>query len=767
MESRTLRLLEYYDLLDHVQNYARSEPGARACLALRPLPDAQHLGVENELLTEALEAAEELASAVTAFPEMEGIFSCLQQGMVLDEDGLWGVKTLLLAADHARAVLARLDKERFPAVHKHMNEVVWPEKSWMALQRCLDPDGGLKDESSPELLSVRQEIRHIHSQCTQKISEYLRQEKIGTYLQDEYLTISADRYVLAIKSNFKGRLQGIIHDYSQTGETCYFEPLLLVELNNTLQELRQEEREARQRVLQTLTSLISQEGQHIRLIFSWMVHLDVLLAKILMAQDIQGQSLRPGHEQPLQLRQARHPLLVLNQEDVQPVDIELGPGQRGLIISGGNSGGKTVCLKTLGLIGLMALTALPVPVLEGSTLPLWERIFVFIGDEQSLQEHQSTFTAQIDHFRAKWPDMDAASLVLLDEFGAGTDPSQGAALAQAVMDALLESSVWTVAATHFPALKAYGLTRDQVRAASVLFDPKTQLPLYTLGYDQVGGSRALDVARDRGLPGEILERAEEYLLLDGKDSGKLMNRLNELAVAREQEIQELQERKEALEREQKHLKNKLEQQARHLLEEIRQNSREVVAQWKAGRQQRKQALRKLAAEKKRLQEELISTRTSEKSRQGQHALQAGDQVYYRPWGRSGQVLEVDRKKERIKLDLGGVTLWVPEAEGELRGGKKKRERAGPSPAPASTGSGAFGRIDLRGLRADEAVTALQQQVDQALLQGLSELEIIHGRGTGTLRKAVQEELARMPEIKQYSLASEEQGGDGLTIVRLE
>ncbi|MFP4285787.1 MAG: Smr/MutS family protein, partial [Desulfovermiculus sp.] len=159
--------------------------------------------------------------------------------------------------------------------------------------------------------------------------------------------------------------------------------------------------------------------------------------------------------------------------------------------------------------------------------------------------------------------------------------------------------------------------------------------------------------------------------------------------------------------------------------------------------------------------------TSEKCRRGQHVLQAGDQVYYRPWGRSGQVLEVDRKKERIKLDLGGVTLWVPEAEGEPRGGKEKRERESPSPAPASTGSGAFGRIDLRGLRADEAVTALQQQVDQALLQGLSELEIIHGRGTGTLRKAVQEELARMPAIKQYSLASEEQGGDGLTIVRLE
>jgi DNA mismatch repair protein MutS2 len=767
MESRTLRLLDYYDLLDHVQGYARSEPGARACLALCPFPDAQHLDEENELLTEALQADEELARAVTAFPELEGVFSCLQQEVVLDEDGLWGMRTLLQAADQARTVLGRLDKGQFPAVHKHMNEVAWPEKSWMALHRCLDPEGGLRDESSPELLSVRQEIRRIHSQCTQKITQYLRQEKIGSYLQDEYLTISADRYVLAIKSNFKGRLQGIIHDYSQTGETCYFEPMLLVELNNTLQELRQEERAARQRVLQTLTSLVSQDGQRIRLVFSWMIQLDVLLAKVLLARDIQGQSLRPGHGQPLQLRQARHPLLVLNQEDVQPVDIELKSGQRGLIISGGNSGGKTVCLKTLGLISLMALTALPVPVQEGSSLPLWEQIFVFIGDEQSLHEHQSTFTAQIDHFRAKWPDMNPGSLVLLDEFGAGTDPSQGAALAQAVMDALLERSVWTVAATHFPALKAYGLTRDQVRAASVLFDPKTQLPLYTLGYDQVGGSRALDVARDRGLPGEILERAEEYLLLDGKDSGKLMGRLNELAVIREQEIQELQERKKALEKEHKHLKNKLEQRAQKLLEEIRQNSRDVVAQWKAGKQQRKQALRELAAEKKRLQEELISARKSEKSGRNQQTLQVGDQVYYRPWGKSGLVLEGDRKKERLKLDLGGVTLWVPETEVECRSTKEASQRVRPSPDPASSGSGVSGRIDLRGLRADEAVAVLQQQVNQALLQGLNELEVIHGRGTGILRKAVQEELARMPEIKSYSLASEEHGGDGLTIVRLE
>ncbi|MFO7802575.1 MAG: Smr/MutS family protein [Desulfovermiculus sp.] len=765
MDSRTLRQLDYFDLLGHLQKYARSEPGARACLEIAPLSDFQRLDQETELLSEALEAFEDMGKAVSSFPELQGVFTCLDQESSLDEDGLWGIHILLQAAEKARSGLKSLDQDRFPRLTARSEHISWPEKTWMALNRCIDPDGALRDESSPELLSIRQEVRRIHSQCTKKVTEYLRQEKIGPYLQDEYLTISADRYVLAIKSNFKGRLHGIIHDYSQTGETCYFEPMLLVELNNTLQELRQEEREAKQRVLRSLTSTVSQDVVRIRNVFSWMVHMDVLLSKILMARDIKGGSVSLGQEQPLKLRQARHPLLVLNGQEVRAVDIELESGQRGLIISGGNSGGKTVCLKTLGLISLMALSALPVPVQEGSSLPLWHRLFVFIGDEQSLQEHQSTFTAQIDHFRTRWPEMDASSLVLLDEFGAGTDPSQGAALAQAVMDALLERQVWVVAATHFPALKAYGLTKDQVRAATVLFDPQTQLPLYTLGYDQAGGSRALDVARDRGLPGEILNKAEEYLLLDGKDSSQLMGRLNELAVAREKELQELREHKRKLDQEQKRLQAKMEDEAKRLLEEIKSRSREVVAQWKAGKRQRKEVLGDLAAEKNRLREQIQSGQSQDLDQNRAKPLESGDRAYYHPWGRNGLVKDVDAKKARVKLDLGGVTLWVPETEVSSQR-QQGTMRSASTYRPGSSGSGPPGRLDLRGMRTDEAVSALQQHMDQAVLQGRKEVAIIHGRGTGALRKAVHEELARFSEVVEYSLANEEQGGDGVTIARL-
>jgi DNA mismatch repair protein MutS2 len=766
MNSRTFRLLDYDKLLDRIQAYARSEPGARACVALSPFPDHKRLHEETALLSEALEAGPELQKAVTSFPELHGVFLKLEQDSIVDEDGLWGLHVVLQAGEQARKIIGGLKQEHFQGLQAKMGQVSWPERTWMALNRCLDPDGGLKDESSPELLSVRQELRRIHSQCTKKVSDYLRQENIGAYLQDEYLTISADRYVLAIKTNFKGRLQGIIHDYSQTGETCYFEPMLLVELNNTLQELRQEEREAIQRVLRTLTNVVNQDVRRIRSVFDWMVHLDVLLAKVLLAQDLQGQSISLGQDQPLRLLQARHPLLVLQGEDVRAVDIELKDGQRGLIISGGNSGGKTVCLKTLGLISLMALSALPVPVADGSTLPLWEQIFVFIGDEQSLQEHQSTFTAQIDHLRSKWAEMNASSLVLLDEFGAGTDPSQGAALAQAVMDGLLDKSAWVVAATHFPALKAYGLTREKVRAATVLFDPQTQMPLYTLGYDQVGGSRALDVARERGLPAEILRRAEEYLLLDGRDSSQLMSRLNELAVARERELEELRRRKQTLEQEQKRVRTKLEEKTGKLLEEIRNHSREVVAQWKAGKRQRKQALRELAEDKKRLREELEAKGAGKVAGGFARVLQVGDQVMYRSWGRSGLIQEMDAKKERIKLDLGGVSLWVSASEVEYQPTSNVKSRPGSNLSPNLPRAGASGRVDLRGLRAEEAVASLQQHLDQAVLSGNNEMEIIHGRGTGALRRAVHEELARIPDVREYFLANEEQGGDGVTIVRL-
>ena len=259
MDSRSLRLLDYFQVLHHLKGFARSEAGAQACADLRPIHDRSVLEKELQELREAVDAASEVLRAVTSFPDIHGVLSLLEQESAVDEDGLWGLFVFLQAARQAKRILSGLGPEQYTGLHARLCDLHWPERTWQGLNRCLDPEGGLKDESSPELLSVRQEVRRMQSQCTKKVTDYLQQTGITPYLQDDYLTISADRYVLAIRSDFKGRLQGIIHDYSQTGETCYFEPMLLVELNNTLQELRQEEREARQRVLCMLSSLASQD----------------------------------------------------------------------------------------------------------------------------------------------------------------------------------------------------------------------------------------------------------------------------------------------------------------------------------------------------------------------------------------------------------------------------------------------------------------------------------------------------------------------------
>ena len=765
MESRTYRLLEFPRLLTELSRLALSEGGRQRCLHIEPLDDSRSLAEARSLLAEGLQQPETIQEALTAFPDMEGVLGQLDRDVPVDEDGLWGVSQALSCAESARSALARMDGELFPRLAHLADELPRPQKTRQGLARCLDHNGELKDESSPELLEMRQELRKIHAQCTKKVGDYLERKNVGEILQDEYLTISSDRYVLALKTNFKGRLSGIIHDYSQSGETCYFEPMFLVEINNRLQELKQQEREAKRRVLQYLTSLLRQEEDLLRRVSAWLIHIDLLRAKVLLAKTFEGVTLKMEPDCPVRLMQVRHPLLLLDGEQVQPVDIELKPGQKGLIISGGNSGGKTVCLKTLGLAALMGLCGLPVPAAEDSTLPYWSNIAVFLGDEQSLQEHLSTFTAQIEHLHRAWDGLDAGSLVLLDEFGAGTDPSQGAALAQAVMDSLLEKDVWIAAATHFPALKAYGLGHEQVRASSVLFDPETKLPLYTLAYDQVGASQALDVAKEYGLPATVLERAEQYLLLDGQDASGLLGRLNELAVQREQEIRELREEKERLQREREQLRAKLQQELGQVMEEVRQRSREILKEWQQGRRSRKQAQQELKTQKDRLAREMEAGRDgTDEPAVAFASLEPGSSVRYLPWSKSGQVESKDERKQKVKLNLGGVSIWADPEELSWSPSGRRELRSGSFSKVSPEGAGVT--LDLRGQRIEEARMELFRFLDQAVYRGREELEIIHGRGSGALRHMVHEELRRFPRVGSFFLAPEDQGGDGVTLVSL-
>ena len=564
MDSRTIKALEFGKVLEHLAGLCVSEAGRRVSLGLFPLRDADAVNAAHTLFDEVRTWSAHSGFRLSDFPDLEGLFPHLEKAAVspssapLDADALWALRETLLQGRKAAQSINE-NGAMWPSLRDLVASMPLPEMTLSALSRCLGDDGLIKDESSPELMLVRGELRRLHLMCLRKVKDFAVQYNIAQYLQDDYMTLASDRYVLPLKSNFKGRIQGIIHDYSNTGETCYFEPLFLVEL-------------------------------------------DVELAKCGLAALFDGAcaTISPdGEDAPLSLLGARHPLLALDpqirkQGGPHPVDLIFRPTDRALVISGGNAGGKTVCLKTLGLLAIMTLAGLPVPAAKGSVIPWWTSIHAFIGDEQSLDDHLSTFTAQIRHLGNAWEATDRRTLILLDEFGAGTDPAQGAALAQAVLDGLLERGAHVVAATHFPALKTYALTREGVRAASVLFDPGTKKPLFRLAYDQVGASQALDVAREHGLPESVLRRAEQYLLLDGQDMTVVMDRLNALAAKREGELDALKAEQQRTREKRKAVQERFERERERLIKDVRELSAKVMKDWQEGKAGHKQALKELA-----------------------------------------------------------------------------------------------------------------------------------------------------------------------------
>ncbi len=777
MESRTLKLLEFPKVLKALAGYAVSESGVSSCLAVQPLDNLQEIHLSGKLTEQAGRWATKTRFALRDFPLLDGLLAFVdEKSEALDIDGFFALSQVLLQAKEARDSLLQGRDDGLDELRENLCKAPWPQQLATALSRCINLDGNIRDNASPELSAVRTNIRVIHRQCTKKAKDFILSNDLSRFLQDDYITLASDRYVLPLKANFKSRMAGIVHDYSQTGETCYFEPMLLVEQNNKLQELKKEEAHEEKKILEYLSTLLRQERDHVGAAYDFLVQLDLLLAKALFGSAIGGHALQVDEGESIILNQVRHPLLTLSGEKVQAVDIELRPKDRALLISGGNAGGKTVALKTVGLIAIMAYCGLPVPVGSGSVLPFLPRIFVIMGDEQSLENQVSTFTAQVKNLTRVWAEVDNKTLFLLDEFGAGTDPAQGAALAQAVLDRLVERRAFVFAATHFPSLKAWGLSRESVRTASVLFDPQTKRPLYFLAYETVGESIALDVARDNGLPAEILEKAEKFLLMDGTDTASVLTRLNELAVDRVREIEKLETERKRLNIKRGKLEERFKASQDKLLSEVQAHSQTILREWKEGRTGRKLAMKKLSSLREKLTiEDVVGEPLKTVKPFSFSDISIGMEVSYLLWNKPGRVLEIDERKEQLKLDLDGVTMWVKGKDiGPRKGAAAKFTKAAKAAADkALSGNMAPARselalsLDLRGQRADEAVSELERFLDSSILRGAGRLEIIHGRGTGALRREVHEVLKHFPGVELFSLADEDRGGDGMTDVTLK
>lgn len=795
IHARTLNALEFHRIADHLSELCLSGVGRERARAIAPLDDAEAVTLAARIYEEAADWASRPAAGgavfcVCSFPDVSGMLRAAAtshaHAFQPDVDAFWALREVLRLARDAHASIAQPEAPtRWPHLLAMADGSPLPVQLTAALLRCISDDGLLRDESSPELYRLRGELRRLHQSCMRKVKDFAQQYNMLAYLQDEFMTLSSDRYVLPLKANFKGRMQGIIHDWSQTGETCYFEPMFLVEINNRLQELKREEREEERKVLVYLRSLLEAELPGARAALELLAQLDVLQAKRRLAALFDGRPLplTPVAE-GIQLLDARHPLLMLNRvaesgkdgskaaaaahSKVRPLDIVLRPGERALVITGGNAGGKTVCLKTLGLIAAMTLSGLPVPVGAGSHLPWFSRLDAFIGDEQSLADNVSTFTAQIEHLAKAWKHLDASSLVLLDEFGAGTDPAQGAALAQAVLDELLDKHTFVLSATHFPALKSYALTREGARAASMLFDPQSKKPLFRLAYDQVGASQALDVAREHGLAESIVRRAEHYLLQDGQDATALLGRLNDLAAKREEELAELKREQDKTRRQTQDLREKLEKERLRLHDEVRAQAGDLMRAWKEGRATHKQALKEMSRLRASLAPAQDETAEGASVLPQPQTFTAGQEVLHTVFNKRGVITDVDERRGRVRLEMNGVNLWAEmkalRVPGQTAPSPSKSALRGVVGRTSASDEAASLRLDMRGMRADVALAELERFMDKALLAGFSEVEVVHGRGTGALRRQVHDFLRSFPAVGQFALAPEDRGGDGMTIV---
>ena len=803
IHARTLNALEFQRIADHLSELCLSGVGRDRARAIAPLDDAEAVTLAARIHEEAADWANRPAAGgavfcVSSFPDVSGMLRAAADSRAHafqpDVDAFWALREVLRLARDAHASIAQPEAAaRWPHLLAMADGSPLPVQLTAALLRCISDDGLLRDESSPELYRLRGELRRLHQSCMRKVKDFAQQYNMLAYLQDEFMTLSSDRYVLPLKANFKGRMQGIIHDWSQTGETCYFEPMFLVEINNRLQELKREEREEERKILVYLRGLLEAELPAARAALELLAQLDVLQAKRRLAALYDGRCLplTPVAE-GIQLLDARHPLLLLNRVaesgaepgaksgkdgsraaaaahgKVRPLDIVLRPGERALVITGGNAGGKTVCLKTLGLIAAMTLSGLPVPVGAGSHLPWFSRLDAFIGDEQSLADNVSTFTAQIEHLAKAWKHLDASGLVLLDEFGAGTDPAQGAALAQAVLDELLDKHTFVLAATHFPALKSYALTREGARAASMLFDPQSKKPLFRLAYDQVGASQALDVAREHGLAESIVRRAEHYLLQDGQDATAMLGRLNDLAAMREQELAELKREQEKTRRQTQDLREKLEKERLRLHDEVRAQAGDLMRAWKEGRATHKQALKEMSRLRASLAPAQDETAEGASVLPQPQAFAAGQEVLHTVFNKRGVITDVDERRGRVRLEMNGVNLWAEmkalRVPGQTAPGPAKSALRGVVGRTSANDEAASLRLDMRGMRADVALAELERFMDKALLAGFSEVEVVHGRGTGALRRQVHDFLRAFPAVGNFAIAPEDRGGDGMTIV---
>jgi DNA mismatch repair protein MutS2 len=783
---RTLRVLEFPAVLERLASRCVSPLGREAATALRPstaLEDVERGQLET---TEA-----RLLTETAGGLPVRGIRDIRDPVHRAAIGGVLAVRDLLDVRDTAavtRAIKGFVAARRreVPILAERVEAlVVFPDLE-EAIGEAIGPDGEILDGASPELARIRRDRRNAEGRLRTRLEEVLRTPALTRMLREPLITIHGERYTVPVRSEFRNQFPGVAHDQSSSGVTVFMEPLAVVPLGNQVRELALAERDEVTRILGALSGAVGAAAEDFTTTLEVLATLDLAAAKARLSIEMGGAAPRLNGRGVVELFQARHPLLT---GDAVPIDVQLGGRFRTLIITGPNTGGKTVTLKTIGLLTLMAQAGLHLPAAPESEAAVFPQIYADIGDEQSIEQSLSTFSShlgaivEILRALADDPPGEARALVLLDEVGAGTDPTEGVALARALIEALHDLGVCCAVTTHYNELKALPYTHPGMENASVEFDEATLRPTFRLLTGTPGRSNAFTIAERLGLAPDIVARARSAVSRRDAD-------LTSVFQSVEAERDALGRERDALARDRAELEGlraataedtrRLDAERRQFFERAQA---EVAALVRRGRQELETLLAELrarssedAVQRARLHLRELTRAAETYAAQGQAApagappedLRPGEMVFVVSLNQRGTVEAGPDSRGEVELQVGSVKLRVPVTD--LR--RPPAGEASPLPQPRSGAPGlakalaVSASLDLRGLRAEDAVAELDKYLDDATLAGLTQVTVIHGKGTGALRQAVRDHLSRHPEVVAFRLGGESEGGSGATIVEL-
>ena len=786
MEKESYKVLEYEKIREMLAARAGSSLGKERARSLQPSTDYAEVEEQLEQTAEAVRIHAVTSPPFGGIHDLRPLLKKIHMGAVLTLEELVDIRSTLYAMRSVKEFFKGLEIEA-PTLKEWAHGIEILGQLERRLENTLDEHGSLRDDASVELRRLRTEIQTTQNRIKERVGAALRAPENQKYFQEAIVTLRDERYVIPVKAEYRRFFPGIVHDQSATGATLFVEPMAIVELNNDVKQLVLSEQHEVERILRDLSQQIGGQQDILQENLSVLAAFDFTFAKAKLAEDMDAQQPVMNREGRAHLRQARHPLIP--RDRVVPIDIELGNAYTMLLITGPNTGGKTVSMKTFGLLVLMAQSGCFLPTAPDSTLPVYQNIYADIGDEQSIEQSLSTFSAHMTHIVAILSKVEADDLVLVDELGAGTDPEEGAALAMAILERLLAVKAATVATTHYSELKTFAYTREGIENACVEFDVKSLRPTYRLLIGIPGASNAFAISRRLGLSEAIILRAQQLVKEDHAQFEHVVNELEREKLVYEQHNAELAERqqrvtrleqkveaaKEDLSKRKGELIRKAREQSAALVRRTRREAEDIIDSLKKqyddqGIHARQQAIQEA---RKRLEEASSAARPGIMGQKhlGQKVdakkLMVGDVVYLPKLDQKGTVVEISGRD--VTVQLGSLRTTQKAASCRFLSHAEKEKSA------KSNATGGFLRktahvsreIDIRGLMVNEAEVVVGKFIDDAQMAGLTQILVIHGKGTGALRKGIHEYLKRHRSVDHFAFADLDEGGSGATVVFLK